>query len=118
MRRVFCVLPVCLSLGITGVAGETKEHPEWKSYFETNGVAGTMVVIDRVKGDTHIYDPQRAAEPFIPASTYKIPHSLIALETGVVKDENQSFKWDDQKRQIDAWNRDQTFRSALKYSVV
>jgi beta-lactamase class D len=35
-----------------------------------------------------------------------------------VKDENQSFKWDGQKRWVEAWNRDQTFRSALKYSVV
>ena len=118
MRTAFCVLPVCLSFGITCVANETKEHPEWKSYFEANGVAGTMVVTDRVKGDTHVYDRQRAAEPFIPASTYKIPHSLIALETGVVKDENQSFKWDRQNRRVEAWNHDQTFRSALKYSVV
>jgi beta-lactamase class D len=43
---------------------------------------------------------------------------LIALETGVVKDENQSFKWDGQKRRVEAWDRDQTFRIALKYSVV
>jgi beta-lactamase class D len=35
-----------------------------------------------------------------------------------VKDEHQSFKWDGQKRPIEAWNRDQTFRSALKNSVV
>jgi beta-lactamase class D OXA-48 len=35
-----------------------------------------------------------------------------------VKDENQSFKWDGQKRRVEAWDRDQTFRSALKYSVV
>jgi beta-lactamase class D len=40
-------------------------------------------VTDLVKEETHVYNPQRAAEPFIPASTYKIPHSLIALETGV-----------------------------------
>jgi beta-lactamase class D len=35
-----------------------------------------------------------------------------------VKDENQRFKWDGQKRGVEVWNRDQTFRSALKYSVV
>jgi beta-lactamase class D len=107
-----------MSLGMSCVASETKEHPEWKSYFEASGGAGTIVVTDLVKEETHVYNPQRAAEPFIPASTYKIPHSLIALETGVVKDENQSFKWDGQERQVDAWNRDHTFRSALKYSVV
>jgi beta-lactamase class D len=93
------------------VAEETTEYPEWKSYFETSGVAGTIVVTDLGKEQTHVYNPQRAAEPFIPASTYKIPHSLIALETGVVKDEDQSFKWDGQKRGIEAWDRDQTFIS-------
>jgi beta-lactamase class D len=103
---------------MSSVASETTEHPEWKSYFETSGVAGTIVVTDLAKEETHVYNPLRAAEPFIPASTYKIPHSLIALETGVVKDENQSFKWDWQKRRVETWDRDQTLRSALKYSVV
>lgn len=106
------------SLLVPIFADQTIEHPEWKAYFEASGVVGTIVVTDLAKGETHVYNPQRAAEPFIPASTYKIPHSLIALETGVVKDEHQSFKWDGQKRPIEAWNRDQTFRSALKNSVV
>ena len=60
----------------------------------------------------------RAAESFLPASTYKVPHSIIALETGVVQDERQRFKWDGNKRWVEAWNRDQTFRTALKYSAV
>jgi beta-lactamase class D OXA-48 len=118
MRTVFFVLPIGLSLGVSSLAGQTTEHPEWKSYFEASGVAGTIVVTDLAKEETHVYNSQRAEQAFIPASTYKIPHSLIALETGVVKDENQSFKWDGQKRWVEAWNRDQTFRSALKYSVV
>jgi beta-lactamase class D OXA-48 len=118
MRRVLLVLAGGLSLAIPILADQTIEHPEWKSYFDANGAEGTIVVTDLVKGDTHVYNPKRAIEPFIPASTYKIPHSLIALETGVVKDENQRFHWDGQKHWVEAWNRDQTFRSALKYSVV
>jgi beta-lactamase class D len=106
------------SLAVSSPAGQSIEHPEWESYFDSNGVQGTIVASDLVKGETHVYNPQRAAEPFIPASTYKIPHSLIALETGIVKDENQRFHWDRQKHSIEAWNRDQTFRTALKYSVV
>jgi beta-lactamase class D len=31
---------------------------------------------------------------FIPASTYKIFHSLVALETGVVADEHTTLPWD------------------------
>ena len=44
MRRVFLVLPVSLSLGISSLAGQAIEHPEWKSYFDASGVVGTIVV--------------------------------------------------------------------------
>jgi beta-lactamase class D len=119
MRKVFSLL-LATSLSLTTLTGaeQSTEHPEWKSYFDANGVEGTMVIADLAKGETHVYNRARAAKPFVPASTYKIPYSLIALETGVVKDENERFKWDGQKRRVEAWNRDQTFRTALKYSVV
>jgi len=117
-KKISLFLAISLILTVPILAHQTTEHPEWKSYFDAAGVEGTIIVADLAKGDVHVYNPQRAAEPFIPASTYKIPHSLIALETGVAKDENQRFKWDGQKRRIEAWNRDQTFRSALKYSAV
>src|SRR5258707_3363329 len=105
MRTVFLALTVCMRSGMPCVASETKEHPEWKSYFEASGGAGTIVLTDLVREETHVYNPQRAAETFIPASTYKIPHSLITLETGVVKDENQTFKLEGQERQVESWNR-------------
>ena len=61
---------------------------------------------------------KRANQGFLPASTFKIPNSLIALDLGIVKDEHQVFKWDGQIRDIDNWNRDQTLITAMKYSVV
>jgi len=53
-----------------------------------------------------------------PASTYKIPHALIALETGVIT-ETTVKKWDgvrhpDQPK----WNQDHTVLSAMKPSVL
>ncbi|GIU05953.1 class D beta-lactamase [Shewanella morhuae] len=61
---------------------------------------------------------KRANQGFLPASTFKIPNSLIALDLGIVKDEHQIFKWDGKTRDIDYWNRDQTLITAMKYSVV
>jgi beta-lactamase class D len=51
------------------------------------------------------------------------PNSLIALETGVVEDENFVIAWDSTKtpRQslvYPTWARDHDLRSAMKYSVV
>ena len=53
-----------------------------------------------------------------PASTYKIPHALIGLETGVIT-ETTVEKWDgvphpEQKK----WNLDHTVYSAMKPSVL
>lgn len=61
---------------------------------------------------------KRANQGFLPASTFKIPNSLIALDLRLVKDEHQVFKWDGKTRDITAWNRDHDLITAMKYSVV
>jgi beta-lactamase class D len=64
-------------------------------------------------------DRNRSGEDMLPASTFKIPNSIIALETGVVSDPDKDvFKWDGVVRSIEAWNRDHTLRSAIAASVV
>jgi beta-lactamase class D len=53
-----------------------------------------------------------------PASTYKIPHALIALETGAVTLDSVE-KWDGTRHARQAeWNRDHTVISALRPSVL
>ena len=53
-----------------------------------------------------------------PASTYKIPHALIALETGAATLDGVE-KWDGTPYQRQAkWNRDHTVISALRPSVL
>src|SRR5512140_3209000 len=53
-------------------------------YFQ--GLKGTFVLYNSAKGTYTRYNPRRAAERLTPCSTYKIPNSLIGLETGVVRD--------------------------------
>lgn len=52
------------------------------------------------------------------ASTFKIPLSLMAFDSGVLKDEKTEFKWNGQKYFLDSWNKDQTAASWMKESVV
>jgi beta-lactamase class D len=52
-----------------------------------------------------------------PASTFKIPHALIALDTGVVT-ADAVFKWDGTPRDFESWQRDHTLDSAMKSSVL
>jgi beta-lactamase class D len=83
------------------------------------GTTGTFVAY---KVDDYLIiasDKVRSGEGRLPASTFKIPNSLIALETGVVEDPDKDvFKWDGVTRSIEAWNKDHTLRSAIAVSAV
>jgi beta-lactamase class D len=87
--------------------------------FADEGTAGTFV---GYKTDDYLIiasDKDRSGQAFLPASTFKVPNSLIALETGVVEDPDKDvFKWDGVKRSIEAWNQDHTLRSAIAASAV
>jgi beta-lactamase class D len=87
--------------------------------FVDEGTVGTFV---GYKTDDYLVmasDKDRSGQALLPASTFKIPNSLIALETGVVGDPDKDvFKWDGVKRSIEAWNQDHTLRSAIATSAV
>jgi beta-lactamase class D len=87
--------------------------------FTDEGTAGTFV---GYKVDDYLIiasDKNRSGEARLPASTFKIPNSVIALETGVVVDpDTDLFKWDGVVRNVEAWNRDHTLRSAIAASAV
>lgn len=91
---------------------------EWKRFFADEGVEGTVVVVDMRVDSQWVYNTDRARERFSPASTFKVPHALFALDAGVVKNEFQRFRWDGQRRAIEAWNADQDLRSSMRHSVV
>lgn len=88
-------------------------------HFTDAGTVGTFV---GYKTDDYLIvasDTDRSGEAVLPASTFKIPNSVIALETGVVGDPDKDiFKWDGVQRSIEAWNRDHTLRSAIAVSAV
>jgi beta-lactamase class D/D-alanyl-D-alanine dipeptidase len=96
---------------------EIKEDPKLKKSFDTAGVTGGIYIYDLKKNKYTIYDRRRMDTGFVPASSSKIFHSLIFLESDAVKDENEVIKWDGVKRWVEAWNQDQTLKSALKVSA-
>ena len=107
-----------LLAGAAGAAEPFAPRPDWEHHFAEAGVAGTIVVVDERDGAGWVWDAARAAERFSPASTFKVPHALFALDAGVVRDEFQTFAWDGVERQIKSWNRDQDLRSSMRNSVV
>jgi beta-lactamase class D len=82
------------------------------------GYEGCFALLDVDSGKWIRYNEKRCAQQFSPCSTYKIPNSLIALETGVVTNVDDMTKWDGVIHPIKTWNHDQSMRSAFKDSVV
>ncbi len=108
------------SQGFANVAYQRSEIREGLARrFIDAETAGTFV---GYKVDDYLIvtsDGNRSGEAKLPASTFKIPNSVIALETGIVGDPDKDvFKWDGVTRSINAWNRDHTLRSAIAASAV
>src|SRR5262245_52701157 len=102
------------------VCAEIKAQ-DLSKYFKNT--TGAFVLYDMKKDRYLRYNERRCRERFSPFSTFKIPNSLIGVETGVIKDAEFVIRWDSQKypaqnNMMPEWNRDQTLRSAIKYSVV
>lgn len=106
--------------GFANVAPQRSEiRDSLAKHFADDGTVGTFV---GYKTDDYLIiasDEDRSGRAELPASTFKIPNSLIALETGVVDDPDKDiFKWDGVVRSIEAWNRDHTMRTAMAASAV
>ncbi len=92
------------------------------SFFASVDGPGTFVLVDGQTGHIRIHNPERARSRFLPASTFKIPNTLIALETGVADGPDFSLPFDPNKTTPqewwpEAWTQDPTLRTAFQNSV-
>ena len=78
---------------------------------------GECVIVAPLDGPATVLGGEECGRRTLPASTFKIPHALVALQTGVVTPRTV-VKWDGTKRDYPVWNRDQTLESAIQMSAV
>ncbi len=93
------------------------------SVFKEFGVEGSIIIYDASKNKFYEHNYPRNSKAVFPGSTFKILNTLIALETGVIRDDVTVLTWDGIKRkfagsEVDAWNRDTNLRQAFKNSTV
>lgn len=81
------------------------ENLAWNKEFTNESVHGVFVLCKNSSSSCTTNNAARASAAYIPASTFKIPNALIGLETGVVKNEQQVFKWDGKPRDIEAMGK-------------
>ena len=74
-------------------------------------------MIAPLAGPETVFGGDDCGQRTLPASTFKIPHALVALQTQVVTTKSV-VRWDGVKRDYEGWNRDQTLESAIRMSAV
>ena len=101
-----------------------EKSPDFSRFFQST--TGAIVLYD-VKNNRYLrHNEKRCAVRYTPASTFKVPNALIAVETGAVKDAETVMVWDKVKYPAQDWTsepfvhwtRDHTLRWAMKYSVI
>lgn len=89
-----------------------------KKYFDAKKVDGCFTMLNNIDGEIRVYNMALDTFRFTPASTFKIANALIALQTGIVTDENMKIKWDGINRTNKEWNKDLSLKEAFKVSSV
>jgi len=92
--------------------------PQAAGLFEAARVTGTIALLDSRDGALGCSDVARCRARVTPASTFKIAHSMIALETGVVDGPDTILPWDKQQYWNEAWNQDLSLRDAFRFSCL
>jgi beta-lactamase class D len=115
---VICSSNVAVAQHTAAAHPDVTVHAEWQHFFDSAHVQGCLLLYDLKASRYHAYNLERCKTAFLPASTFKIPNSLIGLETGVIHDADFVIKWDSVRREIESWNKDHTLRSAIAVSCV
>lgn len=92
--------------------------PDLGRHFREAGVTGSIVIVEPVSGQRFEHDPKGNDTACLPASTFKIFNSLVALETNAVSGVDVRLKWDGVNRRVEEWNRDLSMREAFRVSAV
>lgn len=92
--------------------------PGYQAILDSSQVTGAILVFDPAEKTFYSNDFEWCETGHLPASTFKIPNSIIALETGVMKSDSTMIKWDGEKRRLAEWERDLSLREAFHISCV
>jgi len=115
MKRInLLVVILSFTLPILAVADDNGISELYKK----NGIEGALLIESLDGNIKFIHNTVRAEHRYLPASTFKILNTLIALEEEVIKGNKEIIKWDGNDKGWGAWNKDQTLSTAFSLSCV
>lgn len=92
--------------------------PEFQTILDSARVKGAILIHSPAKEVFYSNDFNWSQTGKLPASTFKIPNAIIALETGVVKSDTAIFKWNGEPRALPVWEQDLSLKEAFHVSCV
>ncbi|MGR3885495.1 class D beta-lactamase [Pseudomonas sp. 1152_12] len=108
-----------LLIAVPALAVELRTSPAINEVFNKAEVSGTFVLYDANTQQWVGHNEKRAETRYTPASTFKIPNSLIGLHTGSVGSLDEVFyRYDGQPQMLKAWEKDMNVREAIATSNV
>lgn len=117
IRFLACALAFLVSCG-AAFSQESQGAGTLDAVLSAEDAAGAILVRRLSDGMEWTGGGARVDQRLIPASTFKIPNSLIILQTGVVSDPDQDvLPWDGVER-ASYWDQDMTLRDGFRRSAV
>ena len=101
----------------TGSSPAIDHRADWARMIADSAVTGVFVLWEPDSFRLETSDTVRIDSGFLPASTFKIFNSLVALQTGAVADEHTIIPWDSVVRRPE-WNTDMDMATAIERSCV
>lgn len=86
--------------------------------LDTSNLEGSILLFDFQKEKYYSNDLEWAKTERLPASTFKIPNTIIALETGAIESDSSMFIWDGKPRAMKVWEKDMNLDEAFQVSCV
>lgn len=108
-------LNACTSIA---AAIDWRDSPEVANLFAAANLHGTFVLYDASADQFTGYNRERGERRYIPASTFKIPNSLIGLSVGTVHNVDEVLPYGGQPQRFKEWEQDMGLRTAIRVSNV
>lgn len=112
------LLSIFLFLTTICHAADWQENSDIAALFENAGVTGTFVVWNAEQHTYTGYNRSRAAQRFVPASTFKIANTLIGLKNNSVASVEDILPYGGKPQPFPAWGHDMSLRDAIAISNV
>jgi len=116
MKHLIATLLILFTLQAHAIDWE--DNPAVGELFKNAGVTGTFVLYDISRQTLTGHNQARAETRFIPASTFKIPNTLIGLSTVAVASVDEALPYGGKPQRFKFWEKDMGLRDAIRISNV